>query len=230
MNIGKYLKLSDVGMNVSSTYMSSDKFISCYEKLIGIEQKSLVSHAIINNTPFVFKNMPLLYEQILRYLSDLLDICPESIKLIGSAKTGFSVSPPPHYGKLFSEKSDLDFAIINETVFHTLCEEYVEWEDAYSRKMTLPKTDYEKGCWDNNIVLLKRNIGRGFIDTYKIPNREMCPITMRINNAMYLIPLKLDEYYKIKVSRASVRVYKNHDLFWRQLKLNTDQILNSEKI
>ena len=75
------------------------------------------------------------------------------------------------------------------------------------------------------MVLLKKNIERGFIDTYKIPNREICPTTKSINNAMYLIPLKLNEYYNIKVSKASVRVYKNYDLFWRQLKLNTDLIL-----
>ncbi len=53
----------------------------------------------------------------------------------------------------------------------------------------------------------------------------MCPKIKQINNAMYLIPLKLNEYHSIKVLKASVRVYKNYNLFWAQLKRNTDQIL-----
>lgn len=225
MNISKYLKMSNEGMSIDSVYVSPEKFKTSYGKLAGAELKSLISHVIVNNTPFIFKNVPLLYGQIVQYLSDLLNIGPESIKIIGSAKTGFSVSPPPGYGKLFSEKSDLDFTIINEDVFSELGEEYVEWKNAYTGGIISPRTDYERKCWDDNIMLLEKNISRGFIDTYKIPNREMCPMTKTINNAMYLIPYKLDEYYKIKISKASVRVYKSYDLFWRQLKLNTDQIL-----
>lgn len=228
MSISQYLKISKASMSISSIYTSSEQFKICYERLIGLEKNSLIAHIIVNNTPFVFRNVPLLYEQIIQYLSDLLSIESGSVKLIGSAKTGFSVSPTPNYGKIFSENSDLDFTIINEAVFGTLCKEYEAWKAAYTRNDILPRSCKEKKYWDDNIVLLERNIGRGFIDTYKIPNREMCPITKKINNAMYLIPLKLDEYYNIKVSKASARVYKSYNLFRQQLKLNTDQILNNK--
>lgn len=228
MNISKYLKMSRESMSISSIYTSPEQFKICYERLVGLEQNSLISHVIVNNTPYVFKDIPLLYEQIIQYLSDLLSIESESIKLIGSAKTGFSVSPLPSYGKIFSEKSDLDFTIINEAVFGALCKEYEAWKAAYIRNDILPRSGKEKIYWDENVVLLKKNINRGFIDTYKIPNREICPITQKINNAMYLIVSKLDEFYHIKVSKASVRVYKSYDLFRQQLKLNTDQILNDK--
>lgn len=225
MNISKYLRISDESKSIKSIYTSSDVFKRCYEKLMDFEQRSLISHVIVNNTPFVFKDIPLLYEQIIQYLSDLLNIESGCIKLIGSAKTGFSVSPSPNYGKPFSDNSDLDFTIINETLFNQLCKEYVSWRDAYSHNTISPKTGTEKRYWDYNVVLLKKSIERGFIDTNKIPNREMCPKIKQINNAMYLIPLKLNEYHGIKVLKASVRVYKNYDLFWTQLKRNTDQIL-----
>ena len=228
MSISQYLKLSRESMSISSIYTSSEQFKICYERLIGLEKNSLIAHIIVNNTPFVFRDIPLLYEQIIQYLSDLLSIESGSVKLIGSAKTGFSVSPSPNYGKIFTENSDLDFTIINEVVFGALCKEYEAWKAAYIRNDILPRSGKEKKYWDDNIVLLERNIGRGFIDTYKIPNREMCPITKNINNAMYLIPLKLDEYYNIKVSKASARVYKSYNLFRQQLKLNTDQILNNK--
>lgn len=216
--------MSSESVKINSFYISPEGFKEHYGKLTGFEQKSLISHIIINNTPFVFKDIPLLYEQIRQYMSDLLDVELDSIKLIGSAKTGFSISPSPNYGRIFSETSDLDFTIINEVVFGKLCKEYEAWKTAYSNKDILPKPGKETKYWDDNIVLLKRNIDRGFIDTYKIPNRDMCPVTKSINNAMYLIPLKLDEYYNIKVSKASVRVYKSYNLFRQQLKLNTDRI------
>ena len=117
MNIKKYLNISKVCMEINSTYTSPEIFKKCYTSLEGIEQKSLITHVIIKNIPYLFRDKPLLFEQIIQYLSDSLDIEGESIKLIGSAKTGFSVSPPPCYGKKFSDKSDLDFTIINNTLF-----------------------------------------------------------------------------------------------------------------
>lgn len=74
--------MSRESMCISSIYTSSEQFKVCYERLIGLEQNSLISHVIVNNTPFVFKDIPLLYEQIIQYLSDLLSIESGSIKLM----------------------------------------------------------------------------------------------------------------------------------------------------
>ena len=225
MNIKKYLNISKVCMEINSTYTSPEIFKKCYTSLEGIEQKSLITHVIIKNIPFLFRDKPLLFEQIIQYLSDSLDIEGESIKLIGSAKTGFSVSPPPCYGKKFSDKSDLDFTIINNTLFDKLENEYQSWKDAYIDRIVFPKSETAKRYWDDNVLQLKNTINRGFIDTNKIPNIEICPTTKKINNAMYLIPLKLKEYHDITTSKASVRVYKNYHYFYNQLKINTDRIV-----
>lgn len=142
MSISQYLKLSRESMSISSIYTSSEQFKICYERLIGLEKNSLIAHIIVNNTPFVFRDIPLLYEQIIQYLSDLLSIESGSVKLIGSAKTGFSVSPSPNYGKIFTENSDLDFTIINEAVFGALCKEYEAWKAAYIRNDILPRSGH----------------------------------------------------------------------------------------
>ena len=63
------MKMSPKSKDVKSLFISPDLFIECYEELVDIEQKSLISHVIVNNLPFVFKDIPLLYEQILQYLS-----------------------------------------------------------------------------------------------------------------------------------------------------------------
>lgn len=155
----------------------------------------------------------------------LLNIEPDCIKLIGSAKTGFSVSPHPDFGKSFSDKSDLDFAIIHEDIFKRLKEEYITWKYAYTSEKIMPNNAREMKFWNENIERLSINIHRGLIDTYKIPNRNLCPLTMCINNSMSLIKTKLAQCHNIIVSNVSVRVYKDSTCFWRQLKLNTDQIL-----
>ena len=220
--------MSPKSKDVKSLFISPDLFIECYEELVDIEQKSLISHVIINNLPFVFKDIPLLYEQILQYLSSTLNIEPECIKLIGSAKTGFSVSPHPDFGKPFSSKSDLDFAIIHEDIFKRLKEEYVVWKNAYTSEKIKPNNAREMMFWNENIKRLSANINRGFLDTYKIPNRSLCPLTKCINNSMSLIKTRLAQYHSITVSNVSVRVYKDSTCFWRQLKLNTDQILRGK--
>lgn len=43
---------------------------------------------------------------------------------------------------------------------------------------------------------------------------------------MYLINVKLKEYHNIVTSKASTRVYKDYNSFYKQLVLNTDKVLN----
>lgn len=55
----------------------------------GIEQKSLNNSCYYKKHSLSLSDKPLLFEQIIQYLSDSLDIEGESIKLIGSAKQDF---------------------------------------------------------------------------------------------------------------------------------------------
>lgn len=50
MNISRYLKMSRESMCISSIYTSSEQFKVCYERLIGLEQNSLISHVIVNKS------------------------------------------------------------------------------------------------------------------------------------------------------------------------------------
>ena len=224
VKISDYLRITQDCKNIKMLYITPELFKEYYQKLEKNERNSLLSHIVIKNIPFVFKDVPLLFEQIVQYLSTLLNLEHDDIKLIGSAKTGFSVSPKPDYGKTFSSESDLDFTIINEKLFCTLENEYNSWKDAYRNQLIIPK-DSEKYYWDINIPHLQKTIARGFIDTNKIPTRNICPYIQIINNAMYLINVKLKEYHNIVTSKASTRVYKDYNSFYKQLVLNTDKVL-----
>ncbi|RKS94896.1 hypothetical protein BC952_0530 [Flavobacterium limicola] len=225
-NIRSYLQLSEKALKIDEVYLSPDSFLSTYFELEPLEKKSFLSHFIINNNPYIFKSVPILYQQIIQYLAQELELENADIKLIGSAKTGFSISPNPDYGKPFSGKSDLDFTIFNEALFNKLKIEFNLWANQYENQNLVPK-ESEKKYWNDNLTIVRKNLDRGFIDTYKIPNRSIFPLTMKINNCLFLISFKLNEIHGINSSKASLRVYKNEQLFLNQLKLNTEYILKS---
>jgi hypothetical protein len=92
-DIREYITLSLTASAISSAYSIPADFKYYYNNIGNKEKKSLVRHFIVNNIPFAFKDKPILYEQIIQYIADKLYISPSEVKLIGSAKIGFSISP-----------------------------------------------------------------------------------------------------------------------------------------
>ena len=226
-NIIDYIKLSSEAKSVTDLYTSPDLFLKNYFSLDDLEQMSYINHLIVNNVMFAFKNQPLLYENLTQYLGDKLSISKDKLKLIGSAKTGFSISPNPDYGKKFSDKSDLDFAIIDERVFFQFVSEYKQWKKKFDNG-DYPKEAQNK-YWLANFENLKHQSKRGFIDTYKIPNYAEFKTTQSLNNSLSLIVANLDTYHNIKVKYASARIYKDWNTFFKQLRLNTESVLSKVK-
>src|ERR1043165_2698801 len=97
IEIKNYIKLSKIAESIIDNFTNSKNFKDNYRLVSDNERKAFLRHFIINNVPYAFKSKPLLYEQITQYLSDMLGLSTNEIKLIGSAKTGFSISPPPNY-------------------------------------------------------------------------------------------------------------------------------------
>lgn len=149
--IRRYLKLSEAARSISKLYEEPQSFCANYKAVEPLEQRSYIKYLIINNCPFIFRNIPLLFEHICLYLSEELDVHYNDIKLIGSAKTGFSISPPPSYGNPFTKSSDLDFSIINQSLFEKLKHEFFLWVQLYDEGTVLPM-ESEKIYWASNFV------------------------------------------------------------------------------
>ena len=227
VNIQNYITLSPTALSIVDTYAKPDQFSKDFKSIYESEKKSFLRHYIINNCPFVFQTSPILFEQITQYLADKIEINTSNIKLIGSAKTGFSISNPPDYGRPFGKKSDLDFSIIDEGVFYVLKDEFNLWADKYSNKLITPTNQVSKFFWDNNLYEVPMyQLKNGFIDTYKIPNLDQFPVAQKVNNALSLIVINLKNKYAIEVKSASARVYRSWNTFARQIKLNTEVILS----
>jgi hypothetical protein len=228
-NLQDYINLSETALSVAGSFTSPELFAENYFKIHNSEKYSFLRHYIINNDPFLFQFNPLLFEQLIQYLSEKLDINTSQVKLIGSAKTGFSISPPPTYGKPFSNESDLDFSIIDEEIFNNLKEESLTWSEQYQAKLITPKNEREEFFWNDNLYTLPNQIERGFIDTHKIPNFNDFPNTKKINNILSLIVYHLNAKYTIEVKKTSARVYESYKNFERQIKLNTEHVFTKLK-
>lgn len=228
MNIGivKYLYVCPSIEAIKSTHISAEEFIKLYRSTDSeLDRKLLLRHVIRFNTPYVFKARPLIYEQVKNYLADRLGLEVSEVLIIGSAKTGFSMSPN-EYGKAFSEKSDLDFTIVNNNLFQQLKDEYNIWRNLYvNEKSITPNNETERKYWNENIKVVGNNINNGFIDPRKLPNRKCCPKVKDINDSMWLITERLKSIFNITVSHSSARVYKDLQSFYLQFKRNTDRLL-----
>jgi hypothetical protein len=224
-DIRNYVKLTYAANSIVSFFSLSDDFRSYYSTIGENEKKSLIRHFIINNVPYAFRNKPILYEQLTQYLADKLGISPTEIKLIGSAKTGFSLSPPPNYGKEFGEHSDLDFSITNKDLFVELENEFSNWSELYNKKEIQPYNENEKRYWSENVQTGLGQLKHGFIDTHYIPNRDQFTLTKKINNSLWLIKKYLEDIHQIKIRKASASVYIGWQSFSGRLHRNTEYVM-----
>ncbi len=224
--IQDYLVISNTASNLKTSFTTPEEFLRNYENIYETEKKSFLRHYLINNQSYLFRSNPILFEQLTQYIADILEINPNEVKLIGSAKTGFSISPPPKYGVKFSKTSDLDFVLINRKIFLELEEEFKSWAQQYQSGKLLPQKPKEKEYWPANLTTCPNTLNKGFIDINKIPAHYQFFRAQTINQSLYLLKDGLEKTHKIIVKKASLRVYKNWHSFSKQLKINTEFVLN----
>jgi hypothetical protein len=226
IDIRDYIKLSTSAQSVAEIFTVPEGFKVYYENTTGNEKKSLIRHFIVNNVPFTFKDKPMLYEQLTQYIADKLEITPAEIKLIGSAKTGFSFDPSK-YGKTFGPHSDLDFVIVNENLFNKVKSEFNRWSELFASHQIKAFNDNEQGYWKELAIRVPSQLNWGFIDSHSIPNRNLFPTTQTINNSLYLVKKHLGDRHSIIVKKTSARIYRNWHSFGERLSRNIKSIMST---
>lgn len=233
MNVGDFIYSSKALSKFKGHYMKPEEFLRAYEYFSIVERKSLVLHYIMDNSPFAFTMVyekPLIFEQVRQYISHILDVDVNNIKLIGSTKTGFSMGCE-NYGTPYTKDKDLDFMIIDEVLFSKLEAEFGVWEKAYVNDGIMhPRHEREKELWDDHMKNLPRSFGWGYIDTYKMPNRnEYLPVTSKVNNTMAMVVRNLKMKHGFSTKKASMRVYKDFESYFCQQNRNIEAIINAIK-
>lgn len=224
-----FFKMSSECLKEKEFFIKGENFDVIYNNGVNIEQNSLLLHYVIDNPPFAFREQPLLYDQMRQFIAIRIGVLPNDIKLIGSAKTEFSISID-EYGRPYNSNSDFDFAIINRELFSKLCEEYNHWRYEFKNGNVAPKNDIERGYWNSNVIVVEKNIGRKFIDVDKLPAlKNVCPIVQNIRNTMWQIKDNLAKYNEINIRKASARIYSDFSSFYGQTLLNISFVMDSRR-
>ena len=171
--------------------------------------------------PSAFRDCPAIYEDLRGWLSAQLNVHPKEITFVGSARIGYSLAPPPKFGKPFGEHSDLDLSVISAPLFERLVESFSSFADDYKKSFIRPRNDRERTLWDANLEFAERNIPRGFFDGWKIPNFNRYPVAQQINQAMWALLKKLEATPEAPTARrASTRVFRDWQCFIDRASLN----------
>lgn len=88
-----------------------------------------------------------IYHEIKMEVSETLDVPVKNVAIVGSAKTGYSLTPGRNYSP-FSEKSDIDLVIVSDNLFRDL------WER---------KLNYVNSATGQQYSAVAKNIFRHFI-------------------------------------------------------------------
>ena len=173
--------------------------------------------------PFAFRATPSLYEIVREWIATRLFIHPKELTLIGSARQGSSIAPPPKTGKPFDGQSDLDWSAISQLLFTRCSEEFETWATDYKNGIVQPRHQAERQYWDDNLTTCPRTVRRGFIDPHKVPTWDRYPLSQLISNTMWMVGGKCRSTVGAPTFRKStIRVYKDWDAFIKQLAINLD--------
>jgi hypothetical protein len=86
----------------------------------------LVRKFVFGGTPFAFRHNPELGRILKRHLCSSLQVSEANLTIIGSAKTGFSLSPDG-FPRPFHDGSDIDVLVVDHTLFDKLWRAILEW-------------------------------------------------------------------------------------------------------
>ena len=104
-------------------YLTVDQF---KEVLTNSPLPVVAQKHIFGGLPYVFRDEPTSHDLLISYLSDTLEVLPENVVVVGSAKTGFSLHPE-RFPRGFSEVSDIDVIVVSQDLFDKVWMILLEW-------------------------------------------------------------------------------------------------------
>jgi hypothetical protein len=99
-------------------------------------EKLIVQKYITHGTPYLFKDDESLYFDLKHEIANHFSENPESVRIVGSAKLGFSIAPHKLWNN-FSPESDIDIVIISKAIFENF------WCELYDFNIELTSRNYK---------------------------------------------------------------------------------------
>ena len=199
---------------------------------LGRKERSVVARLWVSEgIPFAFRECPALYEEVRTWLAGGLRIDPKEISMAGSGRLGYSLAPK-RWGEEYSpQSSDLDVFAVSEQLFGELRKDFNHWSDDYDNGAIVPGSKGERRHWPANRQEGPRNINRGFLDSWRVPNLPAYPVFSKINNRLAGLREKLQETDAGPSSqkKLTLRCYRDWGSYERQLSLNLETAANKNR-
>ena len=212
------------GCTLKAPFPDPDRFLELIRAFEPKQCELVVRQWLTEGVPFAFRGCPLLYEVARTWVGSMLEVSPHDVTIIGSGRIGFSLAPPPDWGRMFNPKSDLDFAIVSRDLFKATSEAFFKWKADYEAGLVKPRGDKEKGYWDENLRHVQKNLPSGVLDPGKIPTWDQYQISQRIRECSRQLHLRLQASTPALPScGASFRLYRE----WNALTWRVTRNLNS---
>jgi uncharacterized protein len=101
--------------------------------------EEIVRQHVFQGVPFAFRNRPSSMQRLTDHLRERINVVPENIAVVGSAKIGFSLSPD-NFPRKFSPYSDIDVVVVSEGMFDEFWHTMLRWN--YPRRYSLVGADW----------------------------------------------------------------------------------------
>ncbi|MBL7911083.1 MAG: hypothetical protein JNJ41_08535 [Bacteroidia bacterium] len=205
-----------------------------YPDLATLKKINLVSHRervdivriyFTEGIPFAFIKNPILYEKIRVWLAKHFEVDPKSISITGSARIGYTLNPNKVQGTAFAQNSDLDLILVDEKFFNYMVDDYFSFVEQLNSKLSQNYGRYEHLL--NNTLEIERSITRfGFIDQWKIPDWSGLPkVNIAYSHLRHLTERMSVTNNCPRVSKASIRIYKDWESCVNRLSININAAL-----
>lgn len=88
-----------------------------FARLLQVTQLDwILENHVLTGLPYHFCDNPELYEEMVSVLAHDLNVDEEDIRVVGSARIGFSLAPP-RFGQPFDAFSDIDVIVVSPALF-----------------------------------------------------------------------------------------------------------------
>ena len=131
-----------------------------------VADELIVQRHIVHPSPFVFDGDDGMYFSIKHEISNHFQVNPEDVKMVGSAKLGFSIAPHQLW-KPFDDESDIDMVIVSPEVFDRF------WKQLYDFNINLTvRTEDEQIKYNKFLKYFFKGWIRPDLFPFDYPRRE----------------------------------------------------------
>ncbi len=163
--------------------------------------------------PFAFRERPMVFEYLRERLALRLGEKPKNINITGSARTGFSYAPQKFGKEYIDDTSDFDLFLISKKWFDLLVSDFEMFASRYRAGLAVAENENESRYFKANVEETPSTIGRGFIDQWRVPNRDLYVHAREMYKAAdgFRRDLNAEVGAAKPAKRISIRVYREWD-------------------